>query len=838
MRSFHRIEQVWIDTLHGLRRHVTHPVQSIGLTALIAIAISANTAAFSIFNTLMVQRLPVPAPDTLVWFGIVRPGNQPEPDRGLPYRFFEDLSTASSFAGVIAQTNLDVAVRNGDALDRISVQAVSETYFDVLGISPAAGRFFSRSGVNANPDVAVAVVSHSYWMSRFAGSADVIGASLVLNRQPFTIIGVTPKAFTGLSVDESPDARVMISQIRTIAVGERGVADLTDFTFTVAARRKPGVSLLEAEYVASSVWQSVSQALYGSSASASVQLQEKLVRMRAYSLAYGLSSMRSQYSAAILFVTAASALFFALASVSAGLAHLAALSTRRHEFATRHALGATRRRLLGQVMAESAGPIVLGGIAGVVVALVLLAVFPGILANSLNNASLAQGIRERLRLDGMTAAVSVAMVTVILFVTGAVPALQGAVALVSTRIAESRSSYTSFGRRILVMVQAALCVVMIGFAYVLVHTAIGLHRTELGVDRTRLISVLIEPVGVPGQERLTNAELQDVLARIRILPIVEEVAVSSKPMFQNTGARITVVPTGRSFVHSDLLNVSVTSVSPSYFDTSGMRVMMGRGYTNADLRRKTAPYPVVVNEVFVEKVLRSEHPVGMTFDTGATVKPNPTYEVVGVVSNANYRSVREPVPPTAYQQMDLNRLAELDKFGIYIRTRARAEDSIYKIKQELLATGLRKYRVRTSTVEEDALRSIWKEVVLASMSLFFALFAALVAAVGIFGAIAAETIPRTAEIGVRMALGATRKRLIRWIIAKGLRTILPGAAMGIFIYWLQAPSLESLAHGIAPAGFATLLVALAIFFALVIPALLYSSWVILRGDIWAAIRIV
>jgi predicted permease len=410
--------------------------------------------------------------------------------------------------------------------------------------------------------------------------------------------------------------------------------------------------------------------------------------------------------------------------------------------------------------------------------------------------------------------VAAALLTSVLF--GLAPALSASRISLDSVLRGVRSSRGWSGRRALVVFQVALCTLLLAGAGLLVRTFQQLHRLDPGFDRDHVVTFTVDPSLSTYTSAQAKSFWQALAARVRDIPGVASVATASRPLMRGSGVKSTVAPVGQKATRADYLNTSLNWVSPEYFDTMGIRVLEGRGFNSTDLK-VAKPAPAVVNEAFVKRFFPEGNAAGRRFGNGLDVAAPANFEIVGVVRDAKYRSLREPMTPTYYQVTD-NNLSVL-----CVRTRNAPESVIEPVRKTLAALDAALPFTEIHTLADEVDASAAPEQLTAALASIFGFFATLLAAVGIYGLLAFTVEQRRREIGIRMALGARPSDIGGMLGFESGAMVAGGVILGVGGALLAGRWVRVLLYGVAPSdplllALAALLVALVSAAATAIPA--------------------
>jgi predicted permease len=449
----------------------------------------------------------------------------------------------------------------------------------------------------------------------------------------------------------------------------------------------------------------------------------------------------------------------------------------------------------------------LGGIGGVAVAFLstplLMRALPPIRDPGATALPLALHIEPNLRVLAFSLALCIA--TAVLF--GLAPAIQASRADLQSFLRTVRASGAWRGRQALVVFEVALCTLLLAGAGLLARTFEQLHNLDTGFDRDHLVTFTTDP-GVLGYTPQQATSVRNAwLERVRALPGVQSAAFAAIGLMHGTGMKSTIAPAGQKTTPSDFLNSSLQVISPEYFDTMGMHLISGRGFTEADGTKHKPRMPAIVNQAFVRRFFPGQEPLGRVFGgAGVGELTKDDQEIVGVVTDAKYRSMREPIPPTVYRPY-VPDPDFIDRFVLHVRTRTRPESVIQPVREILRSIDAQLPIVEVHTLAEEVDSSLWSERLVAALASIFGALAALLAAVGLYGLLAYAVAQRTREIGIRMALGARPESILGLMGRQALLMVACGIATGLGAAVLAAPAVRGLLYGVAANDAATLLAA-------------------------------
>ena len=746
---------------------------SAAVVLLLALGASVAIVVLSFAEAVLFRPLPVPRPEELV--RVVQQLPRVGIMSSLPEAYVDDLrSRAGAFAFVFGETGeFDrVAVTSPLPAERVSVRGVTPGFFRGLGVQPRDGQLFSESESTPSSPYAPALLSHRLWQRRFAGAQGppALGRNIALNDRHFTIVGIMPEDFRGLTTDTTPDIWIPLSAFKSL------VKDDQPLRFQVAARLKPGLSLKQAEVECQTVWQSTMMDYYrnieGLPEKDAAELVGRVVRLE--SLERGVSVLRNSFKTVLeAILVASTGLLLAVCFTVGGLFTIRALS-RRLEFAVRYSLGASRLDLLRQQWIEGLMFAAAGGALGVIVAAMCLPLTERLLPP----------LRDRSgALLPLALAVSVDRSVVLIAGGGVLLASLVFLALAATGVSRAnldvglRSVRSTAGmkvRSIIVILQVAVCTLLLLMAGVFVRTLMQLRGVHAGFDKDYVATFT-------GDSSLSPANLEEaflplLLDRVRALPGVTSASLASVAVMRGRGVAWTVAPAGDAITPSHLLATMGNTVSLDYVETMGMRVVEGRSFdvTDRDAPRPDKAVPALVNQTFATTFFPRGSPLGKYFGPPASGLGSSRYVIVGVVSDAKYRSLREPIPMTFFSLGWPS-----GTFVLNVRTSS-APRTILEPVQKVLASidpSLSFREVHTLAAEVDA--SMANERLMAMVVSTFAACAALAAVAGIYGLMAYLATLRRREIAIRLALGATGVSIVRLMTRETLVVVLAGIVIGL-----------------------------------------------------------
>jgi putative ABC transport system permease protein len=784
------------DAVRALR--ASPLVSAIAILSL-AFGIGANAAIFSITDSLVLRQLPVREPDRLA---LVATKDETTVWSNAVWEQVRDRPAL--FDGALAYSGSRFNVAEGTETEMIDGLWVSGSFFEMLGVPAVLGRtiFKNDDQPGGGASGPVVVISNTYWHTRYGGSRDVIGRTIKLESASYTIVGVTPSGFFGPVVGEGFDVAIPLGTEAMVRPTSSLLARPTGW-LSIMVRLAPGQSLHAATTALRTMQPRIREATAPAGvppAVAAKHLEDPFVLVAA---AGGSSFLRDRYARPLITIMVVVGLVLLIACGNIANLMLARATARRHELTVRTALGATRLHLFRKLLLESAVLSAIGGALGIAIALVGSRVLVHQLSTDITRVVL--DVTMSWRLIGFTSAIAIG--TALLF--GTAPAIR-ATRVEAVEVLKERGRGATGGRTGgggLVIAQVALSLVLVVAAGLFTRTFRELAHLDLGFDRERVLlaTVRAQRAGVPPTAR---AALYDrVRQSVLTVPGVTNAAASRiTPISGSSWSTTAEVVDGRELAEQDR-GISMNLITPGWFATYGTRFLGGRDFDSRD--GPQSPRVAIVNQTFVKQFLGSASPLGRVITLPRRADGTiPTLEIIGLVSDAVYRSLRDPVPATVYvpmpQQPGLEATTQLA-----IRSRTRPEAltrniaaAIAEVDPKLTVT----FRSLASQVES----SLVPERILAMLSGFFGSLALLLAGLGLYGVTLYAVNRRRAEMGIRLALGVLPTQAMGLVLRRVGAQVGAGIAIGMVLSWWTTRFIGGLLYGLTPKDPATLVIATAI----------------------------
>jgi predicted permease len=797
------LESLMQDAAYGSRAMLRSPVLTIVALLSLALGIGANTAIFSLLNAVLLRPLPVSKPQQLILFGhgkaVGSTGGLPDGSPDLfSYPFYRAFAAQTpSFSGVAAVYSIQMGSHlsvNGGNVEHIQIDLVSGSYFNVLGVPPALGRTIAESDDRSPGSGPVAVASYGWFQRHFQGNPDAIGRSIRIQGHDYTIVGVAQPGFAGLAPAAPADLWIPLSMEKEISPGWNGLADHDFRSLYLIGRLKTGLSLAQAGASTTLLFRQIIRSEYlGDSPS----LRDLAILQHASidltSAANGLPGLRLRFSAPLQILMGIVVLVLLIACANIANMLLARGVARSHEVAVRQALGATRRRIVVQLLTESFLLAIVGAALGIVLAWRgshLLLAFA-----SQGPEAIPLDLAPDYRVLGFTFLVTV--LTALFF--GIAPAHRATRLELTPALKEGRGSSSASARgmlsRSLIAGQIALSILLLAAAGLFLRSLRNLTRVDLGFDPQNVLVFSLDEyaANLPLDSRLTQLQ-QQIEQSVQSLPGVQ---ASSFSMFTfNQGEwSDAVLAQGVPRTPENGEDVLYNVIGSQYLKTFGIPLLAGRNFNAQDTAKN--PLVAIVNETFARRFFPSGSALGHRFclcddDPAHSQDHQFDIEIVGVVRDAKYVGLGERQHMAAYFPYS----QRIQYFGNFcVRSTDLPAVLIPAVRRVIAQVNPNLAIAQVIPLADQVQGSIATQRLIGLLSAFFAILAVFLAAIGIYGLISYSVVRRTNEIGIRLALGAQTRALLWLIFRESLFLLTAGLVVGLPIALGAALSLAAFLKG-------------------------------------------
>jgi predicted permease len=784
----------------------------------LAFGIGGNTAIFSLFNQMLLKPLPVSSPYELV--NIVAPAPKPgsqscnqagDCDAVLSYLMFRDLEKATDvFAGLAAHRAFGASLSYQGQTQSGDGMFVSGSYFPTLGVSPALGRLIGSGDDASVGGLPVAVLAHDYWQTRFGGRADVLNTTLLVNGHSLTVVGVAPPKFTGTTLGAQPRIFVPITMRGLLENNFDGFDNRLNYWIYAFGRLAPGVTLETARTAMQPKYRAIVKEVEAPLQRGMSDATMERFRNKALVLEPGYRGQSSVHEEAstplqILFGVTGIVLLIACANIANLL--LARSAARAGEMAVRLSIGASRGKLIGQLLLESCLLAIIGGVGGLVVAMWTMRIIGALLP-----AEASATLSFELEWPVMAFAAGLSLATGILF--GLFPAIHStrpdlATTLKGTAGQPSGGRSAIWFRGGLVVGQMALSMALLAAAGLFIKSLYNVSQVDLGLKLDNVVTFSIAPElngYTPERSKVLFEQLEQALAS---QPGVNGVSSSMVPLLAGSNWGTDVRVQGFESGPDINSNARFNAVGPGYFSTLGIPILSGREFVESD--RLGTRQVAIVNEAFAEKFKLGRDAVGKLMARSGGTSGELDMEIVGLVQNSKYSEVKAVVPPlffTPYRQDE-----RIGFISFYVRTETSPETFLRSIPGIVGALDSNLPVEEVRTMPQQVRENVFLDRMISTMSAAFAALATLLAAIGLYGVLAYTVTQRTREFGLRMALGADGANVRRLVLRQvGVMAAIGGVIGLVLAIWIggQAESQLFEVKGSDPVVFAAAFVLLAV----------------------------
>jgi predicted permease len=831
------VRDTWIwrwldDALRDVRYAARSLRRSPGFTVTavlsLAIGIGANAAIFSLVDQVLFRLLPVKEPERLVlvdWKGTALADGWGSGNL-MSYPICRDLMQQDRFFdGVLCRhpTTLNLAVGDGRKPEPVAAEIVSGSYFAVLGVGPVRGRLIDESDDLRPGQHPVVVLSYGYWLTALGGAPDVVGRKVLVNGFPMTVIGVASARFRGMDIGEVPALWIPAAMKKQATPEWDRLLDRRTRWMHVFGRLRPGVTAEQAQAGLQPWFKSMldedtrREGFPQVTADQRQSFLASTITVRPAS--QGRSDLRRTMDQPLTVLMSATLLLLLLASLNVANLFLARGAARGREIRTRIALGASRARVVTLLLADSMLIALGGGALGLVVAPLVSRALLSFLPQDAAGVDLSPQVDARVFAFAFLVSVAAGALC------GLAPAWRASRLSLISALRERTAGGLAGGvraRKALVVGQMAFTLILLVGAGLFVQTLARLRAQGAGFETAHMVTFGINPRRVGFSPEESDRMVRRVMAVIRSLPEVESAGAAGINLL--TGGSwnaILTIEADRRFLTDG--QVHINPVSPGFFATLGTRVLAGRDFDERDLRPPSGPgdsgqRTAVVNQSFARRYFAGGSPIGRRVGLGKRPDTRTDVEIVGVVQDFSYRNLREQTE----QLFVFEGTSPVSNF--YLRVRGQPEAAIASVRTTVARIEPTLPLLSLRTLDDQVARSLRTERMLATLSGGFAALALLLSVVGLYGVMAFVVTSRTQEIGVRMALGATRGRAVWLMVADAVAMIAAGTAIALPCLWAVGRLVEAQLFGVSPVDAPTIASASTLLALVALAAAMLPAW--------------
>ena len=779
------MDQLFKDIRYGFRGLFKRKGFALIAVLTLALGIGANTAIFTLVNAVMLKKLPVYKPEELVLFSdATGEGTSIEdsPRTGVwqlfSYASYEHLlKNNQSFQDIVAVRSGEspLSVRQTDSQANAAVRArghlVTGNYFAVLGVKAMRGRVLTPEDDNPSAPPA-AVISHRYWQQQFNSDPNIVGKTLIINGLNFTVAGIAPPEFFGIRVRRPPDYWLPLSFQPQIELRGDYLTNTQAYWLTPLGRLKPGVTMAQAQ---ANMNLALQQFLTEQAGSKLTEERQKGIQNTYITLVSGqggLSGLRRAYSTPLQMLMAIVGMVLLIACANVGSLLLSRAASRKSEISLRMALGATRWRIVRQLLTESMLLAIVGGVCGVLLAQWGVTVLVNLVART-------SPLDTRPDAGVLLFTLGVSIVAGVLF--GLVPAVQASRTNLSSAMKEKNRMRTGFLRfnlsSLMVVMQVGLSMVLLTGAGLFARSLVKLQGEDLGFDRNNLLLLEIDPRLAGYKPTELGSLYQQVIDRVGSLPQVRNVSMATYAPLSGTRRTSSIKVTGYVAQPDEDLSVQDILAGPKYAETLGIPLLRGRDIEQRDT--PSSQFVAVVNTTFAEHYFKNQNPIGRTFTFDDETDNGKSIEIVGVVGDIKSDDPRDKPDATIYRPILQIQDGAAFMATIHVRTLSDPAAITNQVRQMINQIDDKLPIFGVTTLNDRLRDNLNQDRLIAQLVSFFSALALILACIGLYGVMAHGVARRTNEIGIQMALGARGGNIAWMILRETLYLVLAGLVIGV-----------------------------------------------------------
>ena len=763
------MDTVFQNVRYAFRQLRKSPGFSLVAVLTLAVGIGANAAIFSLVDQVLLKRLPVTEPDRLVMLKFTGSDTGHTSSYGgdsaqyFSYPMYRDLRDQNAvFAGMLTMFPAQVGVQWHNTPSLANSELVSGNYFSLLGVRPALGRLFIPEDSATRGASAFVVLSYRYWTQHFASDPSVVNQGILINGNPFTIIGVAQPGFNSVIAGTLPDFFVPITMKAQMTPQWDELEERRSRWLNIVARLKPGVTVQQAEAGINPLWKALRAMELESIPTHSQRFREQFVAKSYLTLldgSKGFSPLRDLMRVPLLILMGMVGLLTLMATANVGSLLLVRGAARTREMSVRYSLGATRRRVAGQLLAEGLAL----GIAGGVMGLALSPLLARALIGFINPTATTAGMTSLAATPDRSVVLFCFLVSVgasVLF--SLAPVFQffrpNVTVALKQQTGTAEIAHARF-RRLTVGMQIGLSLVLLVGAGLFSRTLTNLKSVDVGFVTDHLLTFQLDPHLAGYQPAAVAPLYKRLLDTLSTQPGVRSVGMTDDPVLAHSDSTYSITVPGYQAQEGERMSFEWEHVTPAYFSTLQLPLVAGRVFNESD--GPNTARVVLVNESFVRKFLgTTDQAMGRTFSVGKS--KDETLLIVGVAKDAKHYALQDPPAPIFYTPIFQD--AEPSSVAVYIRTRQAPEDAASTVRAAVAGIDSKLVVDSLQAMNSEIDSTLTSERMLSFLASSFGIAAAFITAIGLYGVLAYSIAQRTREIGIRMALGATRATVMKMVL--------------------------------------------------------------------------
>lgn len=798
------MDTLFKDIRYGIRGLLKRKAFAAIAVLTLALGIGANTAIFTLVNAVMLKALPVERPEQLVIFtnktgeGTSTQDSSPSGEwwrfSYASYEYLRDHNQSFQEMAAIRSGEARISVREtntqADAAVRAQGHLVTGNYFSLLAVRAMRGRVLTPEDDNSAAQPA-AVISYRYWEKKLNRDPGVVGKAFSINGTTFTVVGITPPEFFGVRVRRPPDFWLPLSFHPQVELRESFLTERQVYWLTLVGRLKPEVNLEQAQ---ANINMSLRQFLTDEAGSKLTEERQKGIQNTYVTLVEGkggISGLRREYSTALKMLMAIVGIVLLIACANVGSLLLSRAASRRSEMSLRMALGATRRRIIRQLLTESMLLALIGGVCGV-----LLAQWGVTLLVNLVAKDAPLDTYPDVRVLAFTVGISILAGVVF----GLVPAVQASRTNLSSAMKEKNRMTSGFLRlnwsSLMVVMQVGLSMVLLTGAGLFGRSLLKLQEEQVGFDRENVMLVGIDP-RLAGYKPVELATLyQQLMERLGSVPQVQTVSMATYAPMSGSRRTSSIVVSGYTPAPGEDLTVQDMLTGPKYAETLGIPLLRGREIGIRDTASSSRV--AVINSAFAERFFKDQNPIGRQFTFDDETDNGAPLEIIGVIGDIKDDDARAQSEPTVYRPILQLQDQSAYSVTLLIRTLSDPTPLTSQVRQTITQTDDKLPMFDVTTLEEQLYSNLNTERLIARLVSFFGVLALILACIGLYGVMAHGVARRTNEIGIRMALGARGGNIAWMILRETLYLVLAGLVIGVPAALIGAKLISAQLFGLKP----------------------------------------